>query len=326
MEIKQKKIKQKVVMFVGKGGVGKTTISAATAMHFALQGNKTLIISTDPAPSLSDIFEVHIGNKETKITENLYAIEISFDEVLRRWKEKFGDEIYEVISSFIKVDYNIVDYIGSAPGIDEEFMLEYIYEIFMEGKYERIIWDTAPVGHTLRLLKFPEKFIGHLEDALKIYMHMFNYVEAIKGIAKGKKRSVFQIINGWIDLSNKIYNFMRNSDNVCYVAVTVPEALIVYQTRRIIEEFKNFGLNISFVVINNIIVDSDCVFHRKRKEVQKKYIDEIKKISDENISGLIEVPLFLDEVKGIKKLKKVEEILFKPDKVFKSDKAQYNKF
>lgn len=308
-------IKQKVVMFVGKGGVGKTTISAASALHFASQGNKTLIISTDPAPSLSDIFEVNIGDKETKITENLYAIELSFDEVLRRWKEKFGGEIYEVISSFIEVDYSIVDYVGSAPGIDEEFMLDYIYGIFMEGKYERIVWDTAPMGHTLRLLKFPGKFIGHLEGASKVYMNVFNYIETVKGIVKGKKRSVFQIINSWMDLAEKVSVFMRDSDNVCYVAVTVPEALVVYQTKRIVEEFKNFGLNIDSVVINNIIVDSDCMFHRKRKEIQGKYIDEVKKMADENsFSGLIEVPLFSDEVKGIEKLKKVGEILFKQGK------------
>lgn len=305
---------QKVVMFTGKGGVGKTTISAAMALHFALNGNKTLIISTDPAPSLSDLFEIKIGEKETQISENLYAIELSFDEVLRRWKEKFGDEIYDVISSFVDFEYDIVDYVGSAPGIDEEFMLDYIYTIFREGKYDKIVWDTAPMGHTLRLLKFPGKLIEHLDGALKVYMNLFNYMEKVKSAVGGKKKNVFNIIKKWKELAEEILDFMRDSKNVYYVAVTIPEALGVSQTKRAIDEFKNFGLNINAVVINNILnpdCDPDCEFHRKRKKMQHKYIKETECfVKKKNISKLIEIPMFADEIKGIEKLKKVEEILF----------------
>jgi arsenite-transporting ATPase len=110
---------KQLIMIGGKGGVGKTTCATAIAVHFARLGRKTLVISSDPTPSLSDIFEMEIGDRQTPIggIGGLYGIEISADVVLNMWRERFGPEIYEVISSFAKVDYDFVDYIGTAPGI-----------------------------------------------------------------------------------------------------------------------------------------------------------------------------------------------------------------
>src|SRR3989304_9840930 len=144
---------KRLIMIGGKGGVGKTTCASAIALHFSLQGKKTLIISSDPTPSLSAIFEMEIGDRETPIknTKDLYGIEISSDVVLKKWKEQFGQELYEVVSSFTSLDYDFVDYIGGAPGIEEEYMLNYILELVESGQYELVVWDTAPAGHTLRL-------------------------------------------------------------------------------------------------------------------------------------------------------------------------------
>ena len=119
--------RQRVLMFGGKGGVGKTTSSAATALHYALAGRKTLIISSDLTPSLSDIFEVELGFTETPVpgVSNLYALEISPDEVMRRWKEQYGPEVYRAASALVNMPYDeIVDYVALAPGIQEEFMLD----------------------------------------------------------------------------------------------------------------------------------------------------------------------------------------------------------
>src|SRR3990172_11447043 len=115
---------KRLIMIGGKGGVGKTTCASAIALHFSLRGKKTLIISSDPTPSLSDIFEMEIGDQETPIknVKNLSGIEISSEVVLRKWKERFGPEIFEVVSSFASLDYDFVDYIGGAPGIVEEYM------------------------------------------------------------------------------------------------------------------------------------------------------------------------------------------------------------
>ncbi len=209
-------LNKKVILFAGKGGVGKTTVSCAAAVHFASLGEKTLVISTDPAPSLSDMFETKIGDSEKKITENLYALELSSGEVLKLWKQKFGSEIYEVISSFVDAEYDIVDYVGTAPGIDEEFMLYYIHELFRQNKYDRIIWDSAPMGHTIKLLNLPSKFIDHLNQAVTVY---------VKFNLKWGKRSIFDIIQSWKTLAEEIIGFLKNETE--FVAVTIPEALSV---------------------------------------------------------------------------------------------------
>ena len=168
---------KRLIMIGGKGGVGKTTCASAIALHFSLQGKKTLIISSDPTPSLSDIFEMEIGDQERAIngTKNLYGIEISSDVVLKKWKDRFGPEIYEVVSSFTSLDYDFVDYIGGAPGIEEEYMLNYILELVEGAQYDIVVWDTAPAGHTLRLLHLPQIFLKHLEAATKFYMNLYSY-------------------------------------------------------------------------------------------------------------------------------------------------------
>jgi len=173
---------KRLIMIGGKGGVGKTTCASAIALHFSLQGKKTLIISSDPTPSLSDIFEMDIGDEETPIqgVSNLYGIEISSEVVLRKWKERFGPEIFEVVSSFASLDYDFVDYIGGAPGIEEEYMLNYILELVESGQYDLVVWDTAPAGHTLRLLHLPQIFLKHLEAATKFYMNLYSTFEKLK--------------------------------------------------------------------------------------------------------------------------------------------------
>ena len=124
-----------IVMFCGKGGVGKTTCASSTAIHYASQGNRTLLISTDPSPSLSDILEQDVKGKITQIPEipNLCAVELDYSRVLEMWMVKFGDEVYEVISSFLPVGREILDYIAGAPGIDEEFALSYVYDLYNGG-------------------------------------------------------------------------------------------------------------------------------------------------------------------------------------------------
>src|SRR4030067_2412209 len=204
---------KQLIMVGGKGGVGKTTCASAIALHFSLKGKKTLIISSDPTPSLSDIFEMAVGDQETPIknAKNLFGIEISSDVVLKKWKDRFGPEIYEVVSSFASVDYDFVEYIGGAPGIEEEYMLSYILELVDSGQHDLVVWDTAPAGHTLRLLPLPQIFLKHLEAATKFYMHLYSYLEKLKDTVKlmKGKRSLLEIISGWEELAEKVVQFLR---------------------------------------------------------------------------------------------------------------------
>ena len=304
---------KRLIMIGGKGGVGKTTCAAAIALHFSLKGKKTLIISSDPTPSLSDIFEMAVGDEETPIrnAKNLYGIEISSEVVLKKWKDRFGPEIYEVVSSFASVDYDFVEYIGGAPGIEEEYMLNYILELVESGQYDLVVWDTAPAGHTLRLLHLPQIFLKHLEAATKFYMNLYSYFEKLKDTVKLKKgkRSLLEIISGWEDLAEKVVAFIRDTDKSEFILVTIPEALGVRQTERIIKDFDEYQLKVNHLIVNYVIHEADCNFHKIRREMQQGYI-QILMDQYEGRIGLIEVPLLPQEVKGVERIHRISEFLF----------------
>ncbi|HYB21336.1 MAG TPA: ArsA family ATPase [Thermodesulfobacteriota bacterium] len=300
-------------MVGGKGGVGKTTCSAALAFHFARSGQKTLLVSSDPTPSLSDIFETRIGDQERKIkgAENLYGLEISSEAILQRWKERFGPEIYEVLSAFSNLDYDFVDYIGGAPGIEEEYMLNAIMELVESGKYGRVIWDTAPAGHTLRLLHLPELFLNHLEAAARFYMNLYGAFEKVSSTVRLRKskRTILQIIEGWKELSQRVLDFIHDRQRTAYVIVTIAEALGVRLTDRLLRDFHAFQLSVGHLIVNNLVEEADCDFHRQRQAMQHRYL----KILRENYAPqlrLVELPLLPYEVKGIKRITQVAEILF----------------
>jgi len=305
---------KRLIMIGGKGGVGKTTCASAMALHFALQGRKTLIISSDPTPSLSDIFEMEIGDEETPIenVKGLYGIEISSEVVLKKWKERFGPEIYDVVSSFASVDYDFVDYIGGAPGIEEEYMLNYILELVEGGQYDLVVWDTAPAGHTLRLLHLPQIFMKHLEAATKFYMNLYSYFEKLKESVKLRKgkRSLLEIISGWEHLAEKVVSFIRDPEKSEFIIVTFPEALGVKQTERIITDFDDYQLRVRSLIINYVIEQADCDFHRIRSEMQQGYIRILRDQYAHRI-GLIQTPLFPHEIKGVERIRRISDILFK---------------
>jgi len=303
----------KLIMVGGKGGVGKTTISAALAIHFARSGQKTLLISSDPTPSLSDIFEVEIGEKEKPVkgVANLHGLEISSEVILRRWKERFGPEIHEVISTFSNVDYDFVDYIGGAPGVEEEYMLNYIMELVESERYERVVWDTAPAGHTLRLLHLPQLFLNHLEAAARFYANLYGAFEKIASTVRLKKskRTLLQIIEGWKELSQKVLDFICDGQRTAFVIVTIAEALGVRLTERVLKDFEAFHLSVEHLIINHLIQEADCAFHRQRRAMQRKYVGLLREAYGRRMA-LVEVPLFPHEVRGIRRITQVAEILF----------------
>jgi len=302
----------KLIMVGGKGGVGKTTCASAVALKLAMDGRRVLVISSDPTPSLSDIFEVSIGSEEVKISDRyeLYGLEISSDVVLAKWKERFGDEIYEVISSFANVDYDFVDYVGTAPGIEEEYMLSFIIELVESGKYDIVVWDTAPAGHTLRLLRLPHLFLKHMEAATKFYMNMYAYLERLKDAVrfKASKRSLLEIIGSWEALSERIVEFIRDEKLTKYLIITIPEALGVKLTERVIAEFKENMLKVENIVVNYVVKEADCEFHKMRKAMQQHYLDLLANTYKD--TNLVILNLTPWEVKGMDRIAGISQALF----------------
>ncbi len=300
-------------MVGGKGGVGKTTCSAALAVHFARHGEKTLLISSDPTPSLADVFESEIGPRETPIpgVANLYGLEISSEIILRRWKERFGPEIYEVLSAFADLDYDFVDYIGGAPGIEEEYMLSFIMDLVEGGAYQRVVWDTAPAGHTLRLLHLPQLFLKHLEAAARFYMNLYGAFEKIASRVRLQKsrRTILEIIEGWQELSQKVLGFIRDEKTTSYIIVTIAEALGVRLTERLLRDFDSFELTVRHLVINYLIREADCAFHRERQKMQTEYVARLRRAYEARMN-VIEIPLFPYELTGVPRVSQLAEILF----------------
>lgn len=307
--------KPRIVIFSGKGGVGKTTCAAATALHFAKKNLSTLLFSTDPTPSLSDILEENVRGQITSLkkVKNLDALELDYERVIENWKKKFGPEVYEVLSSFLPLGEEIIDYVAGAPGIDEEYALAYLLEIYERGNhlknlYEVIVWDTAPAGGTLTLLKLQEKFYEHLSEAAALYLRLKKTLTKLTG---GKEKSPLPLIQEWRKLAKKILTMVKN-EKTHTIIVTIPEALGVNQTERIIKDLENFGINVGKIIVNFVLPEEQdkCVFHERKREIQKKYLGILEeKYSKE--PGLVILPDLPEEVKGIEGIQKVENLLFK---------------
>ena len=291
-----------IVMFCGKGGVGKTTCAAATALHYANDGKKTIIISTDFTPSLRDIYEIEGVEKPARIADGLYLDEIGYEEIERLWDQKFGPEVYGVFSTVVDISYEeFVAFVATiVPGIRDEFMVDYIRELSESKEYERIVWDTAPAGQTLGLLGMPSIVNEHLKPAPRIYSRL--------KASRKTKRSVLDVIKGWEELSNKDMEFLRN--DVEFNLVTIPEALAVRQLDDIIGEFQSYGLNINNMIINHVVKDPDSDFLCTKAAMQQGYISEISAKCGGNQRILYMFPY---EVKGMERLKEAERVLFAND-------------
>jgi len=289
-----------IYMFAGKGGVGKTTCAAATALHLASLKQKTLAISTDAAPSLNHIYEISDRKKPVTVDDFLDITELGIDEIDQMWDKKFGREVYEIFSAFVSIDYNnFIEFTNSMlPGLSDEFMVDYIMELKRGGKYQTIVWDTAPLGQTLALLKTPAMLVEHLRMAPRVYSRF--------KLGQDSRDSVLDILKRWKRLSAECVYFLQ--DEVIFNIVTIPEALAYEQLDGIFEEMDRFGFRVEQLIINNVIKTVDSDFLMAKAGQQKKYIDMIH----DRFCHLkiVELPMSPYEIKGLARLKWVEANLF----------------
>ncbi|MFH2122222.1 MAG: ArsA family ATPase [Pseudomonadota bacterium] len=239
----------RIEMFTGKGGVGKTTISVATALKYA-QSGKTLLISTDPSGSLSAIFSQPLDQRVTEVAKNLDVVELTRKLVLELWREKFGDEIYTVLSSFLPVGPEIIDYIEGAPGVEEEFMLDYLLTKAQSAVYQTIVWDTAPTVTTLNLLCIQQLFYTHLTQAQKVYLKL-------KGVLSGA--DPLSLINSWRHLTAQIIDMLQTETTAWVVAN--PERLPVEQALNIAASLTAFGIQVNGFILNKLLPPELCCAH-----------------------------------------------------------------
>jgi len=295
------KTESKVTIFAGKGGVGKTTSAAATSMHYADSGKRTLCISTDPTPSLSHIFDVKGDIKPLQVKPRLYFSELGTDEVTEMWDRKFGQEVYRVFSAFVDIGYaEFTEFMVSIlPGLKDEFVVDYIRDLRLKNEYDAIVWDTAPLGQTLALLKTPAMLTKHLRMAPRIYSRLKP--------AAHSRESIMDIIKSWDCLSAANMDFLQNE--VDFTLVTIPEALAVEQLEPVSLELDKYGIKIQRLIINNVIEPSGSHFLSVRAERQKKYLETIHRRFAS--IPVVELPLVSYEIRGVENLARISRIIFR---------------
>lgn len=181
-------------------------------------------------------------------------------------------------------------------------MLDFILEQVRDDRYDLLVWDTAPAGDTLRLLELPHKFLSHLRTAPRVYLGVRDKLQL-------SRVPFLQLIDSWQALSQEITDFFHDQANTEFVLVTIPEALGVYQARRLVGEFAQFGLQIHHLIVNNVITENDSDFLRQRQAMQRPYIDLLTQEYGQQLT-ITQLPLFADEMKGTERLQKLQELLF----------------
>jgi arsenite-transporting ATPase len=296
-----------IILFGGKGGVGKTTCSAAVAAWFAASGKKTIIMTSDLTPSLSDIFEEQIGDSVTTIAENLSAVEIGQDAIVARWKKKFSRDFYDILSQLIDLDaldgesrHQLLDYIGSAPSLREETMLDLIVDTVETGSYDRIVWDTAPAGETLNLLNMPKFIRQHLRAGARVFEGLDRIGRRITGT-----RSISDTMDEWVALSERIAHFIQSRSK--FVVVANPEALVVRHVERLMGTLREYDLSLQGLVINRVIENPDSPSLIAMYQAQQHHMADLKRMAGSLPVAVL--PYSLQEIKGRETLREAGELL-----------------
>ncbi len=325
----------KYIFFSGKGGVGKTTMASATAIHYALSGKRTLILTTDPASNLADVFEQEIGHKITPINipphpnplpqgerENireplqrgeepnnppsltggdegegekkgfLFAMEIDPDEATKEYKERIIGPFRELMPEDVitSLEENL-----SGPCTTEMASFDRFID-FMEGdEYEVIVFDTAPTGHTIRLLELPVDWSKHIEES-----------------AKGSGQTCLgpvQSIQDSKDKYDRATALLRDTERTTFIFVMRPEELSLYETLRASKELETIGIKSAQIIINGILPEEVCdiEFFRRKYNSQQRVIKETESAIEKPKRYML---LRDNEVKGVNALRGVAEELF----------------
>jgi arsenite-transporting ATPase len=305
------------LFFGGKGGVGKTTAASATALYLLNQlkrNESILLFSTDPAHSLSDSLDVKIGNRLVEVKQlrgaHLFAYEMDASLALERFRATNTKVLAEIAERGTLLDEEDINELLSLslPGLDEVMSLFELSELDREGKYAHIVVDTAPSGHTSRLLRLPEVF-DRMVRALDLMGEKHRYIIA----HFARRRVVGDEVDVFLrDLSKRIEtvrSVLHDREQTSFTLVTIPEKMSVLETQRYLELLTEQGVPVTDVIVNRVEQEHGaCEYCRARVQTQRPWIKEISStFSDLQIHY---VPLQPKEVRGIDDLKKIGKLIW----------------
>lgn len=302
------------VFIGGKGGVGKTTVSASTALWLADQGKKTLVISTDPAHSLSDSLERHLEHNPTPIGENLWAAEIDPEVAMQDYQAKMKEQQALNPGMDMGMMQDQMEMATMSPGIDEAAAFDKFLQYMTTDEYDVVVFDTAPTGHTLRLLSFPEMMDSWVGKMIKVRRQIGSMAKAFKNIMPfmGDEEEEDKALEDMEATKKQIRaarEVMADPERTSFKMVVIPEEMSIYESERAMEALKKNNMNTDAVIVNQIQPEeADCDFCRARRQIQQKRMESIRqKFGDQVVA---EIPLFPEEIKGVDKLREVGNILY----------------
>lgn len=270
----------KILFFGGKGGVGKTSCSGAYAISRANQGEKVLLVSTDPAHSTSDLFETKIGSKIVQLSENLYSTEINPEEESEKYIEKIRSQVNRVYSTIIVQEINKqLDNAKISPGSHEAALFDRMIELINEtsDEYDYIIFDTAPTGHTVRLLTLPALLESWIDSLLAKREKTLMYKEMYeRDYDISKKDGIIEILMRRKKNLVKAKSILLDSGRLGFIFVLNAEKLAIDETKKATEILKKNNIPIAGYVVNRILPEkTEDPFWKEKKETEAKHLAEI---------------------------------------------------
>ncbi len=310
---------RRYVIFGGKGGLGKTTFSAATAYWLAQQGKRVLVFSVDPQASLSDIFQQNIfGKGPVKIMDNLWAQEIDADQRIKAYQQEIRQKILDMYG-FEQVPDEIENYIAAAsaePAMEESAIFDAVVDIVVQGDYDYYIYDLVPLGHALYYLSMAKVYdewiskITKLREEMREYDQVASKMRRQKTVEEDQILTELQYIRGRISASSAILTDRRKT---AFFFVLVPEEMILVDTRKAAELFARFDVPISGYVVNRVVPEELAQqnvpeYLQHRIAMQRRYLDDIRKGFGNDV--LAYVPELERDVTGLPAIERLADIMY----------------
>jgi arsenite-transporting ATPase len=294
----------KIIFFGGKGGVGKTSCSSAFAYNHANKGKKVLLVSTDPAHSVSDLFNKKIGDQVTKIDDNLFAFEIDAQKESEKYISSIRNNLSKIVSPVILEELKKqLDAASVSPGSHESALFDKMIQLINEESknYDLIIFDTAPTGHTVRLLTLPEvlgAWINSLMKKRRKSLKLKNMVNNVSKESKDKiKDPILDILERRKATMEKARRIMVDEKQLSFMFVLNAERLPIEETKKAINVLKKYDIPVNHLVVNKILPENPTEeFWQKKKVIEQV---NLNKIYEMKIDEVYKIPLFsfdIDEI------------------------------
>lgn len=310
-------LSSRYIFFGGKGGVGKTTAAAATALFLldrARSKESILLFSTDPAHSLSDSLDTDVGNRPVTVSSSrgakLVAYEMDATAALERFRSKHGPILAEIAERGTLLDESDINELLnlSLPGLDEVMSLFELSELDTKANYDRVIIDTAPSGHTTRLLRLPEVF-ARMVSALDRMAEKHRYIVAHFARRRAPLDEVDLFLRDLTERIARVRNLLENSEQSSFSLVTIPEALSVRETQRYLEVLREQDVPVTDLIVNRVEQEhANCDYCRARVHMQRPWLKELA-TTFKNLR-IHYLPLLAQEVRGPEALRAFGELIW----------------